>query len=111
MKDIIVINDRVFEVLNNGTKEAESINHMVISKCNTYYYYDSIYTAYDRPSARKVDIWEQWKRWFNGVNGNNKDIWICSRNSNFFSIGFKFKHNGVSVRGKITPSTQKVVIS
>ena len=51
--------------------------------------YDSIYSAYDRPSTAKQEIWEEWKDWRDEVARDNNDIqiYITGRNCNFFSIG------------------------
>lgn len=104
------INGRTFEVYRPNTSTGEQINHVCLTKCNTYYYYDDIFKAYDRPSHRKVNIWGDWVQWFSEIKANNKEIWIASRNSNFFSIGFRFEKGGFKYRGYITPTHNKVVI-
>ena len=51
--------------------------------------YDDITSAYGRPSDRKIAIWNYWKRWFRDVlsDNNGGDIYVTSRNTNFFTIG------------------------
>ena len=109
-KDKITLNERVFDVYTLDTKTGQEIQNIGLSRCNKYHYYESIYQAYGRPSETKVYIWESWKRWFEGVNGHNKDMWICSKNCNFFSIAFTYSHNGITVIGHITASKQRMVI-
>lgn len=104
------INGRRFEMYRPNTRTGEQISHICLSKCNTWYYYTDIYKAYKTPSQTKVDIWVDWVRWFAEIKADNKEIWIPSRNSNFFSIGFKFEKNGFKYRGHITASHNKVVI-
>ena len=50
---------------------------------------NSIYTAYNKPSARKVYIWKYWEEWKYQVlrDGNDISMWISSYNCNFFTIG------------------------
>ena len=45
--------------------------------------YKDIWTAYGKPSARKVSIWKAWKRWSLDMPCR---IWIESKNVNFFTI-------------------------
>lgn len=45
--------------------------------------YDDIYGAYGRPSKYKIDIWKDWKEWFNRNNGY---CVISSKNYKFFTI-------------------------
>lgn len=45
--------------------------------------YRDIYSAYGRPSATKVVIWEDWDKWFRDNDGYCK---ITSKNCNIFSI-------------------------
>ena len=51
--------------------------------------YDTLFEAYDRPSATKVHIWQAWLDWADCVASDNNDIsiYITGRNPNFFSIG------------------------
>ena len=54
-------------------------------------HYDSINDAYDRPSACKVAIWEDWRCWFHrecimGEGVADAKMWISSRNCFMFTI-------------------------
>ena len=46
--------------------------------------YDNIFKAYNKPSARKVAIWNGWKEWADAMPCK---LWIESRSCNFFTIG------------------------
>lgn len=48
-----------------------------------YNYWDSIYEAYERPSARKIAIYNDWLAW-----GDDAlcELGIHSRNTNFFTL-------------------------
>ena len=104
------INGRTFEMHRPTTRTGEKISRICITKCNTYYYYEDIFKAYEKPSQTKINIWAEWVEWFSEIKADKKEIWICSRNSNFFSICFKFDKNGFKYRGHITPTHNKVVI-
>ena len=51
--------------------------------------YSDIWHAYGRPSNCKQGIWCRWLRWWEDVkrDANGGEIYITSRNTNFFSIG------------------------
>lgn len=104
------INNRTFEMYRPTTRTGEQIKQICISKCNTYYYYEDIFKAYEKPSQTKINIWADWVQWFSEIKADYKEIWIPSRNHNIFTIGFKFEKNGFKYRGYITPTHNKVVI-
>ena len=62
-----------------------------VTKGNTkpYYRTESIYTAYDKPSVRKMVIWEYWQEWLYEVarDNNRCEMYVSSFNAQFFSIG------------------------
>ena len=100
MKKHIVLNDQTFYEVNPHTKMGNFIKDLP-------YQYDDIYKAYDKPSSRKVAIWEWWKRW---CEQQNFTIWISSRNSQIFTIGFSGFVGDKNIFGYITPTQNKVVI-
>ncbi len=107
----IDINGITFKRVNRGTKNGESIYQVGLSKCNTWYYYEDIYKAYGRPSQKKINEWHKWSKWFEGIKGTNKEIWIPSRNTWQFTIAFKFiTPTGFRVVGYITKTRNEVVI-
>lgn len=107
----IEINNKVFKVVNTKTKAGEHIRHIALTKCNTYYYYTDIDNAYGRCSNTKREIWDSWKKWFDEIKGTNKDIWISSKNTWQFTIGFKFTSpTGHTFNGIITKARNEVVI-
>lgn len=106
----IEINGKMFDIINPKTKKGESIRQTVLSKCNTYYYYTDITTAYGKCSDIKRKIWNGWKHWFDGIEGTNKDIWIPSRNGWRFTIAFKYKAEGFTINGLITKTRNEVII-
>lgn len=82
MKKYIELNNRTFEV----------VPHLQVNKD----YIETIYDAYKRPSKCKIEIWNEWLKWFNELKKDNNDfISICSHNFVRFSIhgrlnGYKF---------------------
>lgn len=64
-------------------------------------HYNSIYHAYNRPSATKVSIWEQWLRRFREFDFSN--VWVRSRNGFCFTIGAYVEHEGKRYFISITP--------
>ena len=110
MKEII-INGRTFRVIKKNTAKGQVIHHIALSKCNTYYWYDNIDEAYEKPSITKKEIWLDWVRWFDGIKGEHKEIWIPSRNIFHFSIAFRFvSPTGYRFNGYITKARCEVVI-
>lgn len=103
----IEINGIEFESINPNTKQGESI---VYNSCHPWKKYEGITEAYNRPSIRKINIWEYWKRWYNETDIISGEIWICSRNHNCFSITFTGFWNGHKIYGYITKTYNKVVI-
>lgn len=65
-----------------------------------------LYDCYERPSARKIFIWENWKRWFRDMG--SYDVWIRSYNCQTFTIGGTFEVHGNKFYAVITPTTQKL---
>ena len=64
--------------------------------------YETIHTAYGRPSATKVSIWYDWEKWFNDNGGY---CWVSSYNCNFFTIeGIVQDELGYPYYCRITPS-------
>lgn len=54
------------------------------------YIYRDIYTAYEKPSERKVYAWEWCKALCRALHGEN--IRITSKNCMVFSVAFEFYH-------------------
>ena len=100
MSEIMDINNQLFKVIKASTKEGQYIVDLP-------YKAHDLWTAYDRPSARKAHIWEYWKKWADEIGVT---IWISSRNTSAFCIGFHGIYDGLKVWGWITPSYNKVVI-
>ena len=53
-----------------------------------YLHYEDIFEAYDRPSSKKIETWNQWLDWARQVrtDGNAVKIAIASRNTFSFTI-------------------------
>lgn len=47
--------------------------------------YDNIYKAYEKPSATKINIWNEWCEWCEETF-KHYDISVASRNCNVFTI-------------------------
>ena len=69
--------------------------------------YDSIYTAYGKPSNVKVNIWRMWKKWF---DRNDGVCVVSSRNSWMFSIEgfFTDKATGKRYFARITQASHRL---
>lgn len=100
MKEIFEINGQLFTVINGDTKEGKYIKDLP-------YKAHDLYSAYDRPSIRKCKIWDYWERWAEEIG---MTVWISSRNTSSFCVGFHGIYNGKIVWGWVTPSYNKVVI-
>ena len=95
----IDINNERFYVVTPTTKEGYIKNLPVR--------YSNIFEAYGRPSSTKIDIWNWWKTWCEEMGFS---IWISSRCTSNFCIGFHGFLNGKEIDGYITKSYNKVVI-
>lgn len=104
MTRFIDLNGESFKVINH----TKSGKYMLESIDNPLHGYNSIFTAYGKPSTRKIGIWESWKQWFDETFTDGQIV-ICSRNCNFFSIAFKGYINGILYKGYITASRNEVV--
>ena len=100
MPKYIDINGERFYVVTPTTKEGYYIRNL---DCR----YNDIFSAYGRPSSRKISIWNEWKKWANEMNFS---MWVYSRNSSTFSIGFHGFLNNKEIHGWITKDYNKVVI-
>lgn len=90
MKKIIKINGVSFELQNNVIKLplVERYPHRTIWDC------------YDRPSAKKVAIYEEWLSYANSIDAQG--FTVSSYNCNFFSLTFEFRYEGVKYHANIT---------
>lgn len=69
----------------------------------------NVYEAYKTCSTAKMKVWESWREWFCDMTGetgyNVPNMWVCSHNSSFFSIGGKITTlKGKKYGVKITPT-------
>lgn len=89
--DYLTINSVRFKIDTLETREEPNIRP-----------YETIHTAYGRPSATKVSIWHYWEKWFSENGGY---CWVSSHNSNFFTIeGIVQSELGYPYYCRITPS-------
>lgn len=96
-----------FTKINSSTKQGKAI---IYNACHPWRVYENITDAYNNPSIAKRNIWTYWKRWFNNSNIVSGKMWICSRNSNYFSIAFNGFLGEHEIYGYITYTNNKVVI-
>ena len=65
-------------------------------------YHGDIEEAYERPSSRKIAIYNEWWHWFKQHNGA---CGVSSKNCNFFTIsGYVEDENGKLYHCYITPA-------
>lgn len=79
--ETVDLNGVTFEYDTKGGKKPEF----------TKWDYKDIYSAYDRPSYIKQDIWHEWTNWIHNISWRtgdyeNNDIWIVSKNAFQFTI-------------------------
>ena len=65
-----------------------------------------LYDCYSRPSDTKIEIWEQWKRWF--FDMDSYDVWVESYNTNFFTIAGTIEWKGGKYFIYITPAHNRM---
>ena len=99
---------RRFEVCQEYTVIGQKVVRVATE---TYYGYDTLEQAYKTPSEAKKAIWDGWTDWFYGIPEAAKiNIYVASRNSNIFTIGFMFKLSDKQYLGYITPSHNYLVV-
>ena len=88
-KNTIKVNGIIFDVLGNCQK-------------TSYKRASNIFSAYGKPSTRKISIWRKIEdicAFFNGY-----DLAVNSYNCMMFTCSFDFNHGGNKYRMRFTPS-------
>lgn len=81
MKEYRTINGERFTVKRIDIyKLAKMRSFCIINYC------DDIHKAYDRPSSKKVGIWQEWREWLKSADGVY-NMRITGYNCNYFTIG------------------------
>lgn len=75
----VEINGETFELMSGGVRLIYEWQKVFTAE----HKYNDIYAAYAKPSARKVAIWKEWKRWADDMPCR---IWVESKSCNFFTI-------------------------
>lgn len=104
---------RRFELVNADTVAGQTI----VNRCLSPVRYSNIFEAYGRPSQTKVEIWDDWKEWFNNIRNIEQShktysvfIFIYSRCTSNFTIVFNAVKGERNIFGYITKDHNKAVI-
>lgn len=93
-KNTIKVNGITFDVLGNCQK-------------TSYKRASDIFSAYGKPSSRKISIWRKIENICAAFNGYN--LHITSATCFFFCCAFEFKHAGKEYQMYFTPSHWKQI--
>ena len=113
MKQFKTFNGRTFEVLSKPTKRVISI---LLNVSHPWAPYRSdaqtIYQAYDKPSQRKVSIYEDWVSFFYGIEADLFKMVIPTHNSQIFTIAVRMDDKLFYItptHNYVIPLTRKLV--
>ena len=90
MKKIINVNGVSFEL------QKEVITLPIVD----YHPHRTIWDCYDRPSSKKIAIYEAWLRYADSIDAQG--FKVSSYNCNFFSLKFEFRYEGIKYHAYIT---------
>ena len=99
----IIFNGEAFEVISSDMLYDD------ICEALERHRYPSLYKAYEKPSEKKVEIFNDWVEWSKGVN-IVKPIEIIARNANTFTLGAVIEKNGVFLALCITKAHNRAYI-
>lgn len=99
----MVFNGEIFEVFANDVMYDDVMMDLIKSR------YPSIYKAYEKPSDKKVEIYNDWLEWSKGVN-LIKPMQIISRNANTFTLGLVIEVKGVYLALRITKAHNRAYV-
>ena len=104
----MTINGIPFEVCQDYTVIGKKVMQVA---SNMYGGWDTLSEAYKTPSRKKEQIWSEWIKWFYSIpDAKRINIFVASRNSNIFTIGFMFELSDKRYYGYITPCHNYVVV-
>ena len=85
------------EIKKNTKKAADII-------ADTFRDLGSIYEAYGRCSAKKIQAWEEIKSRAKSTPGYNNDLHVCSKCTNFFTTAYTYTDGEKTYVVKDTPA-------
>lgn len=104
---------RRFELVNADSVAGKAI----VNRCLSPIQYSNIYDAYDRPSQTKIEIWDDWKKWFDNIHNIEQShksysgfMFIYSRCTTNFTIVFNAVKGERTIFGYISKDHNKAVI-
>lgn len=86
--------------VNKGTRKAEEMRRDL----GYATYNRDIYDAYDRPSRRKVETFNEIKQRALDTDGYNGDLHVCGHNTSTYSTIYSFTQDGTTYIVKDTKS-------
>ena len=90
MKQFKTFDGRTFEVLSKPTKRVISILRNVSHPWAPYSFdANTIYQAYDKPSSRKIEIYNDWREYFFHMECDLFSFVIPTHNSQIFTIAVR----------------------